>query len=64
MKRNVGRTEQVVRIVLGLGIILLGFYYRSWWGAIGLAPIITGLIRYCPISAAFGISTYRAKGTY
>lgn len=57
MKCNVGRTEQAIRITLGVLIILFGLFFRSWWGLIGLAPIITGSIRYCPLSDALGIST-------
>ena len=61
MKCNVGRTEQIVRIVIGVIVVLLGLYLRSWWGLIGLVPIITGLIRYCPVSHILGISTCDAK---
>ena len=50
MKCNVGKTEQIIRIVIGIVIVLLGVYFRSWWGLIGLVPIITGSIRYCPVS--------------
>ncbi|WP_172674199.1 YgaP family membrane protein [Syntrophomonas palmitatica] len=57
MKCNVGKTEQVIRIILGIAIILLGLYFKSWWGLIGLLPITTGLIRYCPLSAILGVST-------
>lgn len=56
MKCNVGKTEQVIRISIGVIIVLLGLYFRSWWGLIGLAPIITGTIRYCPANALLGIN--------
>ncbi|ALR90673.1 MULTISPECIES: YgaP family membrane protein [Clostridium] len=61
MKCNVGRTEQIIRIAIGVSIIIIGLYFRNWWGIIGLIPIITGLIRYCPISDILGISTCDAK---
>ncbi len=61
MKCNVGKTEQIIRIVIGVGIVLLGVYYKSWWGIIGLVPIITGTIRYCPASDVLGISTCDAN---
>lgn len=61
MKCNIGKTEQITRIVIGVGIVLLGISYRSWWGIIGLVPIITGAIRYCPASDALGISTCHAN---
>lgn len=61
MKCNVGKTEQIIRIAIGVSIVFLGIYFRNWWGIIGIAPIITGLIRYCPISDLFGISTCTIK---
>ena len=61
MKCNIGRAEQIVRIVIGVAVVLLGLYYKSWWGVIGIVPIITGLIRYCPVSDVLGISTCDVK---
>lgn len=61
MKCNVGRTEQNIRIIIGILIVILGLYFRNWWGIIGLVPIITGSIRYCPISAILGVSTCHVK---
>ena len=61
MKCNVGKTEQIIRIIMGVLIVILGLYFRSWWGIIGLVPIITGSIRYCPISDILGISTCNIK---
>lgn len=61
MKCNIGKIEQIVRIVIGLGIVLIGLYYRSWWGIIGIVPIITGVSRYCPVSDVLGVSTCDAK---
>ena len=49
MITNVGRTDQWLRIVIGLGIIALGFAYGTWWGAIGLVPLLTGVFRWCPV---------------
>ncbi|MEA4988642.1 MAG: DUF2892 domain-containing protein [Anaerovorax sp.] len=60
-KCNVGKTEQIVRITIGLTIVLVGVYYQNWWGIIGLVPIITGFTRYCPISDLLGISTCKVK---
>jgi hypothetical protein len=59
MKCNVGKIDRALRIVLGLAIILAGIYFKSWWGAVGLIPILTGIIRWCPVYALFGLSTCR-----
>ena len=57
MKCNVGKTDRLFRISLGVVIILAGFYFQSWWGAVGLVPILTGSIRWCPAYLPFGFST-------
>ncbi|MDF2653505.1 MAG: hypothetical protein K0Q73_9310 [Paenibacillus sp.] len=61
MNCNVGKTEQVIRITIGATIVFVGLYYRSWWGLIGLAPIITGATRYCPANAVLGIQNCNVK---
>jgi hypothetical protein len=57
MKCNVGKTDKIFRIILGIIIILEGIYFQSWWGAIGIVPIVTGFIRWCPAYLPFGFST-------
>ena len=57
MKCNVGGTDRIIRIILGVVIILAGFYFKSWWGVVGILPIVTGLIRFCPAYVPFGFST-------
>lgn len=57
MKCNVGKTDKTFRIFLGVVIILAGFYFKSWWGVIGIVPIVTGFIRWCPAYLPFGFST-------
>ncbi|MCY9692254.1 YgaP family membrane protein [Paenibacillus alginolyticus] len=60
MQCNVGKTEQVLRIAIGSAIVLAGTYYKKWWGLIGIAPIVTGTTRYCPLNAVLGISNCKA----
>jgi hypothetical protein len=57
MKTNEGTVDRIVRIILGLVIIGIGVYYQSWWGAIGLIPLLTGLIGWCGLYAVLGMST-------
>ena len=57
MKCNVGNTDRILRIVSGVAILGAGLYFQSWWGAVGIIPILTGLIRWCPAYIPFGIST-------
>lgn len=61
MKCNVGKTDRALRYVLGFAIILLGIYFKSWWGAVGLIMILTGAMRWCPAYIPFGLSTCKEE---
>ena len=57
MNKNVGKIDKIVRIILGIAIIGVGFLYGSWLGAIGIIPILTGLISWCPLYCPLKINT-------
>lgn len=57
MKMNVGQTERLIRLVVGIVIVALGVVYQSWWGAVGLLPLATALTGWCPPYALLGIDT-------
>jgi hypothetical protein len=59
MERNVGSADRWVRIVIGLAVVAAGFYYSSWWGALGLVPLATAGLGWCPAYVPFGISSCR-----
>lgn len=59
MKANMGTADRIIRIVLGLVIVGLGLMKGSWWGAVGLVPVLTAFVRWCPAYVPFGISTCR-----
>jgi len=61
MKQNLGKTERIIRVIIGLIIIAVGAYFKSWWGAIGLLPIFTGVVGRCGLYTLLGISTRKAK---
>ena len=49
MKANMNTTNRVVRAVVGLAIIGLGVYYHHWFGFIGIIPVLSSAIGYCPL---------------
>ncbi len=57
MKTNVGSADRIVRFVVGFVIIALGFYFKSWWGVIGIFPIITAYLNFCPAFKLLGVTT-------
>ena len=60
MTTNIGKVERIVRIVIGIGIVSLAFVGpTSPWAYLGILPLLTGLVGWCPPYALFGISTVR-----
>lgn len=57
MKCNVGKTDRIGRYVAGVAILAAGAYFRSWWGLLGVGPIVTATIRWCPAYVPLGVST-------
>lgn len=61
MKPNVGSADRIVRILAGLAIIGAGVYYKSIWGVIGVVPLATAALNWCPLYMPLGISTCATK---
>lgn len=60
-QRNIGNTERVIRIVAGLAITALAVVGpQTPWAWLGLVPLATGLLGWCPPYAIFGINTCKA----
>ncbi|HRL93954.1 MAG: DUF2892 domain-containing protein [Pseudomonas sp.] len=62
MQNNVGHTDKLLRI--GAAVILLGLGATGvigWWGLIGLVPLATGLLNWCPAYTLLGINTCKLK---
>lgn len=60
MQVNVGQTDRIIRVIVGLVLLGLVFLIDSrlrWLGLIGLAPLVTGLAGRCPGYRLLGIST-------
>lgn len=61
MKKNIGSVDMWIRIILGVVVIALGIFYQSWWGVIGVIPLMTAFMRWCPVYLPFGIRTNKVK---
>lgn len=64
MTRNIGNTERVIRAVAGLAILSLVFILDGnarWFGLLGLMPLGTAAIGYCPPYKWLGIDTHAKK---
>ena len=61
MKKNVGGIDRGLRIAIGLAIGVLGILFKTWWGLVGIIPLLTGFIRFCPIYEPLKISSHKPK---
>ncbi|MBP7131990.1 MAG: DUF2892 domain-containing protein [Aquabacterium sp.] len=62
MKSNVGGVDRVARIVAGLVLIALAATGTvGVWGWIGVVPLATGLMGWCPAYLPFGLSSCKMK---
>ncbi len=61
MKKNVGKTDKIIRIILGVLIGAAGIYFSTWWGLIGLIPLLTGIFGTCGLYSLFGMSTCKVE---
>lgn len=60
MNVNVGDTDRMFRILIGLLLIGLAFAFGGFWwilGVIGIIPVFTGVTGWCPGYVPFGISS-------
>ncbi len=64
MHRNIGTTERWLRVIIGLIILSLIYFIDSdwrWIGLVGIVPLATAVIGWCPAYALFGINTCKDK---
>lgn len=58
MTANVGSIDRILRIAVGLILIALVFVGpRTPWGWIGVVPLVTGFVRFCPLYSLIGLNT-------
>ncbi len=58
MVTNVGGIDRVLRIAIGLGLIVATLlHYLPVWGWIGVVPLVTGVVGWCPAYTLLGVKT-------
>lgn len=58
MKANVGGWDRGLRIAVGLLLVALAATgIAGWWGWLGVIPLLTGLVRFCPLYSVMGLNT-------
>lgn len=62
MKINEGAVDRVLRVLVGAGVLSLAFVGpQTPWAYLGLIPLLTGIVGFCPLYAVLGINTCPAK---
>ena len=63
MKANVGGIDKILRIVVGIALIAWALMGGPVWAWIGIVPIATGLMGWCPAYTLLGMNTCPIKKT-
>lgn len=61
MKTNVGFLDRVIRALIGGAVLGAGYYFKTWWGLVGLVPLLTAFVAFCPAYVPFGLNTCGVK---
>lgn len=62
MSPNIGNTERIIRAIVGIALIAIVFVGpQTPWGWLGVIPLATALLGWCPPYALLGINTCGRK---
>jgi len=62
MVQNIGTVDRVIRVIVGVAVLSLIFVGpKTMWGLVGLVPLGTALIGWCPPYALLGINSCGTK---
>ena len=58
MPKNLASWDRAARVVIGLALIALVFVGpKTAWGWVGLIPLVSAVVGFCPAYKLFGINT-------
>ena len=63
MPKNIGDVDKIIRVIIGVALLSLLFLVEGnarWWGLIGIVPILTGVMGWCPGYSLIGVSTRKS----
>jgi hypothetical protein len=66
VEKNIGSVDKTLRIIVGLVLLSLLFLLEGnarWWGLIGIGPILTVFLGWCPAYTLIGVSTNKSKSS-
>lgn len=63
MKTNVGSIDRILRVIVGLAALGAGLYFKNLLGLLGLVPLLTAALGFCPVYPLLGLNTCPLKKT-
>lgn len=66
MTKNVGSADRILRFIVGIALIAFALFGPAditwkWIGWIGVVPIVTALLNWCPLYTLLGVNTCRSS---
>jgi len=61
MQQNLSKTDRMVRLILGVMVLGVGGYSRSWWGLLGVLLLVNSVMGVCGFYRLCGISTHKGS---
>jgi len=62
MQTNEGKLDRVIRVILGLVLLSLTVIGpQTMWGLVGVIPLLTGAVGFCPLYKVLGVKTCPIK---
>jgi hypothetical protein len=62
MKANVGSYDVAVRFTVGCLVLFFGTHFESWWGLVGLVPLLSAITGFCPLYVPLRLDTTFTDG--
>ncbi len=56
-RKNIGKTDRIIRLVIGVVIGAIGIFYQTWWGLLAILPLGTAAFSFCGLYRLLGINT-------
>jgi phosphotransferase system glucose/maltose/N-acetylglucosamine-specific IIC component len=63
MKENVGLIDRMIRFVIAIVFIIIGFTVSAWWFIVAAIALFTGIFGYCSLYTLFKINTLETHET-
>ena len=57
MKKNVGKTDKIIRYIVGVVVLSAGYYFSSWLGLIGIVIMLPAIFGSDPFYNLINMNT-------